>query len=301
MSSCTLPIRPCLRAATTSTTTSSSTFLLSIRSLSTTPSRKYNQYAVPHSRLPVPNVSGRIPNIPDEAQAKIQIPAYPYGPRQTYKQSNKGLYGTATIRFGNKVSERNEIKTRRKWRPNVHEKRLWSRSLGIYVRTRVTTRVLRTIDKSGGLDEYLLGTKPARVKELGPWGWILRWRIMQTPSVIARFAAERRKLGLPIQPRVSYEKMLKTYGVRKAPLLIHKSKLAPVTDKEVIEETDRALRDNMEFDLSGGYGTAAQILDSVDAAAVGQAQTEVTEAMEEAEVEQPVEAREEAEQKEEKK
>ena len=65
------------------------------------------------------------------------------------------------------------------------------------MRTRVTTRVLRTIDKVGGLDEYLLGHKAARVKELGPWGWMLRWRIMQTPEVRERFARERVALGLP--------------------------------------------------------------------------------------------------------
>src|ERR1700710_245959 len=93
------------------------------------------------------------------------VPPYPYGPSQIYKQSNFGLYGTQKIRFGNMVSEKNEIKTRRYWRPNVLSKRLWSDSLKIFVRTRVTTRVLRTIDKCGGLDEYLLGEKANRVKE----------------------------------------------------------------------------------------------------------------------------------------
>jgi large subunit ribosomal protein L28 len=126
-----------------------------------------------------------------------EIPPYPYGPRPFYHQSNTGLYGEARIRFGNNVSEENEIKTRRKWRPNVHHKRLWSASLGVFVKTRVTARVLRTIDKVGGLDEYLLGIKPQRVKDLGPWGWRLRWRIMQTPSVRERFARERAALGLP--------------------------------------------------------------------------------------------------------
>ncbi|KAK3938855.1 ribosomal L28 family-domain-containing protein [Diplogelasinospora grovesii] len=160
------------------------------RALSTTTTFLYRQPRVPDSDLPIPSVTGQPP---------AGMPPYPYGPRQVYHQSNTGLYGSARIRFGNKVSERNEIKTRRKWRPNVHHKRIWSQSLGVFVRTRVTTRVLRTIDKVGGLDAYLLGDKPARVRELGPWGWRLRWRIMQTPAVRDMFAKQRAALGLPEQ------------------------------------------------------------------------------------------------------
>jgi large subunit ribosomal protein L28 len=130
------------------------------------------------------------------------VPPYPYGPSQIYKQSNFGLYGTQKIRFGNIVSEKNEIKTRRYWRPNVHSKRLWSDALGRYIRIRITTRVLRTVDKVGGLDEYLLGEKAARIKELGMGGWKLRWRIMQTEKVKERFRLQREKLGLPPKEEV---------------------------------------------------------------------------------------------------
>lgn len=125
------------------------------------------------------------------------VPPYPYGPSQIYKQSNFGLYGLQKIRFGNIVSKKNEIKTRRHWRPNVHFKRLWSESLGMHIRVRITTRVLRTVDKCGGLDEYLLGSKARRIKELGMGGWKLRWRIMQTDKVKERFRKEREALGLP--------------------------------------------------------------------------------------------------------
>lgn len=131
------------------------------------------------------------------AYEHASIPAYPYGPSQIYKQSNFGLYGLQKIRYGNKVSEKNEIKTRRYWRPNVHFKRLWSDSLGAFVRVRITTRVLRTVDKVGGLDEYLLGEKAQRIKELGMGGWKLRWRIMQTERVKERFRLQREQLGLP--------------------------------------------------------------------------------------------------------
>jgi len=57
--------------------------------------------------------------------------------------------------------------------------------------------VLRTIDKVGGLDEYLLGEKEGRIKELGLTGWWLRWAIMQTPHIKARLARQRVRLGLP--------------------------------------------------------------------------------------------------------
>lgn len=137
-----------------------------------------------------------------------RIPAYPYGERQVYKQSNRGLYGHARIQFGNNVSEKWGVKTSRKWRPNVRRRRLWSEALRCLVQTRVTARVLRTIDKCGGLDNYLLGDKPARRKELGVWGWKLRWRIMQTDVVQERFRQERIKYGLePVGVEESLESL----------------------------------------------------------------------------------------------
>lgn len=83
----------------------------------------------------------------------------------------------------------------------MHSKRLWSDGLNKFIRTRVTTRVLRTVDKCGGLDEYLLGEKANRVKELGMGGWKLRWRIMQSPKVRERFRLERLRMGL-VEPEV---------------------------------------------------------------------------------------------------
>ena len=123
-------------------------------------------------------------------------PPYPYGPAQHYKQSDSGLYGGATIQFGNKVSEKNALKSRRTWLPNMHSKRLWSDSLGRFVQVKVQARVLRTIDKCGGLDEYLLGEKPGRIKELGVEGWRLRWLVMRTGQVKRRVKGEREALGL---------------------------------------------------------------------------------------------------------
>ncbi|KAI4228889.1 MAG: hypothetical protein L6R36_001307 [Xanthoria steineri] len=128
--------------------------------------------------------------------AHRNIPKYPHGPSLLYKQSNFGLYGNVRPQFGNMVSERNEIKTRRKWEPNIHDKRLWSVALGKYIQVRVQARVLRTIDKVGGLDEYLLGESPARIKELGMEGWKMRWRLLQDRGVKERLRRRRVELGL---------------------------------------------------------------------------------------------------------
>ncbi|KAK5635050.1 hypothetical protein RRF57_010762 [Xylaria bambusicola] len=128
---------------------------------------------------------------------KDRVPDYPYGRFETYKQRNSGLYGRAKIRFGNVVAAKYKNKSRTSWLPNRHTKRLWSPSLNAFIRTRMTASVLHTIDRLGGIDEYLLGSKAKRIKELGPAGWALRWKIMQTPAVQARFARERAALGLP--------------------------------------------------------------------------------------------------------
>ncbi|KAL8947688.1 MAG: hypothetical protein Q9222_006056 [Ikaeria aurantiellina] len=128
--------------------------------------------------------------------AHRNIPTYPHGPSLLYKQSNFGLYGNVRPQFGNMVSEKNEIKTRRKWEPNIHDKRLWSVALNKFLRVKVQARVLRTIDKVGGLDEYLLGESPARVKELGMGGWKLRWQLLQDRGVKERLRKRRAELGV---------------------------------------------------------------------------------------------------------
>lgn len=120
------------------------------------------------------------------------IPPYPYGPNYVFKQSNSGLYGGAMIRFGNKISDgKNEGKTRRSWKPNVRRKKIWSDSLEKFLFIKVTKKALRTIEKCGGLDKYLLGNTPARIKELGIFGWELRWQVMNSPKMQEKFELDR--------------------------------------------------------------------------------------------------------------
>lgn len=126
------------------------------------------------------------------------IPPYPYPAAQWYKQSDRGLYGGRVIQFGNNISEETETKTRRVWHPNIVAKNIYSRALGRYLRLKVSTRVLRTMDKVGGLDEYLVGGKASRIKELGVEGWRLRWAVLNAPGFKKRLNSDerlRRMLG----------------------------------------------------------------------------------------------------------
>ncbi|EDN03807.1 conserved hypothetical protein [Histoplasma mississippiense (nom. inval.)] len=124
-------------------------------------------------------------------------PEYPYGPARFFKQSNTGLYGGSTIQFGNKISKgRNKGKTRRTWKPNIRHEELYSEALGKTLQLKVQHRVLRTIKKVGGLDQYLLGDKPARIKELGIFGWNLRWKVMQSKAMQKKFKDEQKELEL---------------------------------------------------------------------------------------------------------
>jgi large subunit ribosomal protein L28 len=124
------------------------------------------------------------------------IPPYPYGDHQLFKQANNGLYGEQMIRFGNNVSKDTETKTRRNWKPNVLSKSLYSVALKKRIKLRITAKVLKVMDREGGLDEYLLKDNVARIKELGPLGWELRWTLMQIPEVIDRLRADAAALGL---------------------------------------------------------------------------------------------------------
>jgi large subunit ribosomal protein L28 len=68
----------------------------------------------------------------------------------------------ATISFGHNVSHSNR-KSSRTFAPNLQSVSLVSDGLGRSVRLRVTTRALRTVQKRGGLDAYLLGTDDAKL------------------------------------------------------------------------------------------------------------------------------------------
>lgn len=61
---------------------------------------------------------------------------------------------------GNNVSHANN-KTRRRYLPNLQSRRLFSESLGESVRLRIAVSTMRTIEKRGGLDGFLIAATTA--------------------------------------------------------------------------------------------------------------------------------------------
>merc|ERR1719232_1186644 len=78
--------------------------------------------------------------------------------RYRSNRSKRGLYDGKDVGFGNKVSF-SEKKTRRKFKPNVFKKRVFSEILNKMICFNLTASALRSIDKMGGLDNYLLTSK----------------------------------------------------------------------------------------------------------------------------------------------
>ncbi|KAM5545411.1 hypothetical protein V8D89_000322 [Ganoderma adspersum] len=113
-----------------------------------------------------------------------------------FKRAQLGLFHGKTKQFGNSVPNSKQ-KTRRSWLPNVHNHRLLSETLGQRLRIKVSTRALKTINKYGGLDQYLLKTKPDL---LGWEGMRLRTMVRDKREKVLR-EEQRQKALLEKQQR----------------------------------------------------------------------------------------------------
>tara|TARA_R110000868_G_scaffold282435_1_gene542684 strand:- start:931 stop:1236 length:306 start_codon:yes stop_codon:yes gene_type:complete len=69
------------------------------------------------------------------------------------------------VQTGNNVSHANN-KSRRRFLPNLHQVTLLSEILREKVRMKVTTTGLRTIEKRGGIDGFLLSTPNAKLEPI---------------------------------------------------------------------------------------------------------------------------------------
>eukprot|EP00049_Salpingoeca_infusionum_P018140 m.355914 g.355914 ORF g.355914 m.355914 type:complete len:157 (-) comp17386_c0_seq1:770-1240(-) len=76
-------------------------------------------------------------------------------------RQQRQLWGGRRIVFGERRAEdkKSPIKSPRRWEPNVVPKTFKSEVLGRNISTKVTTRVMRCIDKAGGFDRYILNTR----------------------------------------------------------------------------------------------------------------------------------------------
>jgi large subunit ribosomal protein L28 len=61
------------------------------------------------------------------------------------------------VQSGNNVSHANN-KTKRRFLPNLHPVTMLSDTLRVNVRMRLTTNGLRTVEKNGGIDTFLMKT-----------------------------------------------------------------------------------------------------------------------------------------------
>jgi large subunit ribosomal protein L28 len=66
------------------------------------------------------------------------------------------------VQVGHRVSHANN-KTKHRFMPNLQSTRLMSDALGTQVRLRLSVNAIRTIEKNGGLDAYLLAAPDAQL------------------------------------------------------------------------------------------------------------------------------------------
>ncbi len=79
---------------------------------------------------------------------------------------------------GNNVSHANN-KTRRRFLPNLQPASLLSDALGHAVTLRLSTRGIRTVERNGGIDAFLLGTPD---RKLQPEALSLKRRILRAAA-----------------------------------------------------------------------------------------------------------------------
>ena len=66
------------------------------------------------------------------------------------------------VMSGNNVSHANN-KTRRRFLPNVQDAAVYSVALARWIKMRVSTAGLRTVEHKGGIDEFLAGTAKTKL------------------------------------------------------------------------------------------------------------------------------------------
>jgi len=68
------------------------------------------------------------------------------------------------VQYGNRVSHANN-KTRHRFLPNLQNVSFLSDTLGMKVRVRLSTNAVRTVEKNGGIDNFLLNANDERLSQ----------------------------------------------------------------------------------------------------------------------------------------
>ena len=82
------------------------------------------------------------------------------------------------VAYGHNVSHSN-VKTSRRFVPNLQKVTLTSEALGRPVSLRISTRALRSVQRKGGLDAYLMATPD---KDLGAQGQRLKRQVRKAAA-----------------------------------------------------------------------------------------------------------------------
>jgi len=75
-----------------------------------------------------------------------------------------GLYHGKDRMFGHSISH-SHTRSKRRWEPNVQNKRIWSEALDDFVQFKMTTRAMKEADNVGGIDNYILSLDNNAVAE----------------------------------------------------------------------------------------------------------------------------------------
>ena len=124
------------------------------------------------------------------------------------------LLGGSDVMFGNKRSEKGKNRSRRAWTPNATRRRVTSDLLGKTWKVRVANRVLRDMERRGGLDNYLLKTTEDRLQS--DWATHIREQLLDRMGVQDdRMKRLPRAVKVPPSPYIKVEeKYCKTTYVR---------------------------------------------------------------------------------------
>lgn len=82
----------------------------------------------------------------------------------TFRITIIGLYHGKDVQFGHSISH-SHTRSKRRWEPNVQNKRVWSEALDDWVRFKITTKALKEADNMGGIDNYIMSLDNAAVEK----------------------------------------------------------------------------------------------------------------------------------------